>query len=99
MNGNGQKAEVDEQRLSRAKAAAFLRSAVAGYLIYLGYTLLRDYLRGSSTLEPWIAWAAGLGFIAAGAAFGVFVWKRYRAAAEEARLPREEEPDGEQPPE
>ena len=85
------KPEYDEQQLSRAKGAAFLRAAVAGYLIYLGYTLLRDHLRGTSTLEPWIAWAAGLGFIAAGAAFGLYVWKRYRAAREEARLPAEKE--------
>ncbi len=87
------KPEYDEQQLSRAKGAAFLRAVVAGYLIYLGYTLLRDYLGGASTLEPWVAWTVGPGFIAAGIAFGVYVWKRYQAAREEAKRPAGQPPE------
>ena len=87
------KSEYDELSRAKARSTATLRGVVACYLVYLGYTLIRDLLRGSSTLPLWAAWAAGLGFCTAGAAFGLFAWKRYRAALEAAKLPpREERP-------
>ena len=92
-----QKPEYDELKLSRAKSSAFLRGAVAAYLVYLGYSLIRDHLRGSSTLSPGISWAAGLGFCAAGLLFGLFTWKRYRAAMAEAELQHREQQPPEQP--
>ena len=84
--------EYDEKLLAKARNAVSLRAVVAGYLVYLGYTLIRDHLCGTSTLTPWLAWAAGLGFCAAGAAFGLYAWKRYRAALKEAELPPREQP-------
>ena len=46
---------------------AALRAVVAGYLLYLGGSLIWDLLKGSSTLPPALAWAAGLGSGTAGA--------------------------------
>ena len=90
-------AEYDELRLGRAKSAAVLRGIVAGYIIYLGGSLIVDHLRGSSTLSPWAVWTAGLGFIAAGAAFGVYVWRRFRIEREKAKLqPPEQQPSEEE---
>ena len=87
------RSEYDELSLAKARSTAILRGVVAGYLVYLGYTLIRDLLNGSSTLPLWAAWAAGLGFCIAGAAFGLFAWKRYKIALEAAKLPpREERP-------
>ena len=62
-----------------------LRLAVAAYLAYLGFDLLRAFLAGGSTLPAAAAWGCGLGFMAAGLAFGVYSFLRYRRekAAEE----------------
>ena len=81
-----EKAEYDLQRRSRAGTTLSLRAIAAGYLIYLGWTLVRDLLNKSSTMTPWIGWAAGLGFAAAGAAFGWYAWRRYQADLKAARL-------------
>ena len=62
-----------------AAGMVILRAAVAGYLIYLGYMLIRDHLNGKSTLAPWLSWLFGVLFILAGAGFGWFTYKRYRA--------------------
>ena len=64
---------------NRAGMVLTLRAAVAGYLIYLGYGLLRDQLRGLSTLRPWLAWGCGAAFIAVGLGFGWYSWRRYRS--------------------
>ena len=74
-----------------------LRLAVAAYLVYLGFDLFRSYLAGASTLSPTMAWLCGPGFMAAGIAFGIFSFLRYRresAAAQE----RKNAPDGEEKP-
>ena len=72
MNGSG-------NRGASPAGMALLRAAVAGYLIYLGVTLIRDRLNGKSAMAPWLAWACGTVFVLAGAAFGWFAWRRYRA--------------------
>ena len=61
-----------------------LRLAVAAYLAYLGFDLLRAYLVGASSLTPVAAWGCGVGFMAAGLGFGIYSLLRYRreAAAE-----------------
>jgi TRAP-type C4-dicarboxylate transport system permease small subunit len=58
---------------------AMLRAGVSAYLIYLGYSLIRDQLDGSSTLAPWLSWASGVFFVLAGLCFLFYAWKRYRA--------------------
>lgn len=81
------KAEYNVQRRSRAGTTASLRAVAAGYLIWLGWTLLRDMLNGSSTLPVWLSWTASIGFAAIGAAFGWYTWKRYQADMKAAELP------------
>ena len=86
-----------EQTPARSRAVNFftLRLAVAAYLIYLGFDLFRDYLAGASTLSPTAAWLCGPGFMAAGLAFGVYSYLRYRreTAAEKEKEQENEAPD------
>lgn len=70
---------------------AILRAAVAGYLIYLGFTLIRDLLSGSSGLPPAAAWGIGAVFMLAGALFLVYAWRRFRAEQKAEAAPRDGE--------
>lgn len=86
----------------RAKAnnIAVLRTVVAGYLTYLGGSLVWDRLQGESTLAPAMAWGLGLLFVAAGLGFGLYTWKRWQADAKVAEKAAAEAQDGpEEPPE
>ena len=83
--------EYDMAKRTKANNLAVLRAVVAGYLIYLGYGLIRDLLRGTSTLSPAFAWAAGLGFIAAALAFGFYTWRLWRRELAAAKLPKQAE--------
>ena len=85
MDGNGKRDRGGEDR--RAVNFLTLRLAVAAYLGYLGFDVLRGHLSGASTISPLLSWLCGLGFMAAALAFGVFSWRRYRRerAAAEAR--------------
>ena len=75
---------------NKASSMVVLRAAVCGYLIYLGITLIMEQLNGTSTMQPGIAWAAGVVFVAAGALFAIYSFQRYRA--ETKGTP--EEPEG-----
>ena len=82
--------EYDAAKRTRANNLAVLRALVAAYLAWLGFSLIRDCVRGASTLSPAFAWTAGLVFIAAALAFGFYIrrqWKRELAAA---KLPKPE---------
>ena len=68
---------------SKAITMAILRAAVSGYLIYLGFSMIKDHLEGNSTLAPWLTWVCGVFFILGGAAFIWYSWKQYRAATKE----------------
>ena len=70
--------ETSAAKSSRTVNLFALRLAVAAYLVYLGF------LVGASTLSPAAAWGCGVGFMAAGLAFGLYSLLRYRreAAAE-----------------
>ena len=74
-----------------------LRLAVAGYLAYLGFDLLRAFLVGASTLSPTVAWSCGVGFMAAGLGFGVYSFLRWRreTAAERTAEGTGKTPDAE----
>ncbi|MDO4862137.1 MAG: hypothetical protein Q3984_05660 [Eubacteriales bacterium] len=76
--------ETSAAKSSRTVNLFALRLAVAAYLVYLGFDLLRTYLVGASTLSPAAAWGCGVGFMAAGLGFGLYSLLRYRreAAAE-----------------
>ena len=79
--------EYDVTKRTKATNTATLRAVVAGYLLYLGGSLLWDLLKGTSTLSPALAWTAGLGFIAAALAFGLYTWRTWRRELEAAKLP------------
>ena len=83
--------EYDTAKRTKANNLAGLRAVVAGYLVYLGFSLIRDLLRGTSTLSPAFAWAAGLGFIAAALAFGFYAWKLWKRELAAAKLPPQAE--------
>ena len=55
-----------------------LRAAVAAYLCYLGFDLVRGHLTGASTLSAAVSWGCGLGFVAVGLGFAFYSWRRYR---------------------
>ena len=79
--------QYDAAKRAKATNLATLRAVVAGYLAYLGGSLIWDMLKGKSTLSPTLTWVAGLGFIAAALAFGFYTWRTWRAALEAAKLP------------
>ena len=82
MDGNNR--EKSAAGKNRTVNLFALRLAVAAYLVYLGFDLLRTFLVGASTLSPAAAWGCGVGFMAAGLGFGTYSLLRYRreAAAE-----------------
>ncbi len=75
---------------NRAVNLFALRLAVAAYLAYLGFDLLRAYLVGGSSLTPVAAWGCGVGFMAAGLGFGVYSFLRYRRETAEEKNKTEE---------
>ncbi len=88
---DSQSYEYDMQKRARAVTTATLRAAVALYIAYLGYSIIKGVREGSTTMAPWIGWGAGCFFIAAALGFCFYVWKRYRRDVEAARLPVSEE--------
>ena len=74
---NGEKPVSDFQRQRQASTRAGIRGAAALYILYLGWSILRDTVKGASTLPVWLGWLAGLGFMAAALAFGVYTYRRY----------------------
>ncbi len=77
MNGDesGKKSAGGAQSMNRAA----LRAVVGAYLIYLGVSLIRDFLNGKNTMAPWFAWGSGIFFALAGAAVIAYTVRRYRA--------------------
>ncbi len=88
-NKNENKLEYDVQERARAGTRATLRAAVALYVIYLGYRLIRGAGDETSTMPVWLAWVAGIALIAAALGFGIYIWKRWKLDVEAARI-REE---------
>ncbi len=90
--------EKKKENAEKNRSANFfaLRLAVAGYLAYLGFDLLRAFLAGTSTLSPAAAWGCGVGFMAAGLGFGLYSflrWRRETAAREAAAEETGKTPD------
>ena len=84
---DNEKLEYDIQKRARAGTAATARAAVALYIIWLGIKVIRGVVDGSSTIPAALGWAFGIFFIAAALFFGRYVWKRWRADVEAARIP------------
>ena len=87
MENSEAKFEYDIQKRARAGTSATLRAAVALYIIYLGWSIIRGVREGSSDMAPWIGWTAGIVLIAAAVGFGFYIVKRYRQDLEAARIP------------
>ena len=87
--------EYDAAKRTRANNLAVLRALVAAYLAWLGFSLIRDCLRGASTLSPAFAWTVGLVFIAAALAFAFYIWRQWKRELAAARLPKPEAEESE----
>ena len=70
---------------SKAINRAVLRGAVAGYLIYLGGSLVYDLIQGTSSLSPVLGWIVGPFFVIAGVGFGWITWRRWKADEKEVQ--------------
>ena len=81
--------EYNVIRKNRANVSAVLRGAVACYLLYLGVQIAMGAGKDPS-FPVWAAWVLGGFFFLAGAAFGVYTWRRYRADLKAAELTEEE---------
>ena len=68
---------------AKARNRGILRGVVAGYLVYLGGSTIYDLLRGTSSISPLLGWIAGPLFVIAGAAFGYFTYRRWKADEKE----------------
>ena len=77
---------------------AMLRAVVAAYLFYLGFTILRDVLKGEpGSLPLWLLWLCGIVFMLAAIAFGWYTWKQYKKQTAALEKPESEaEVDGKQ---
>lgn len=73
------------QKRTKAMNFATMRAVVAGYLVYLGGSLIYDYLKSRSGMTPLKAWGFGLLFIAAGVGYGLYAWKRWQAETASAQ--------------
>ena len=82
--------EYDMAKRTKANNLAVLRAVVAAYLAWLGFSLIRDCVRGASTLSPAFAWTVGLVFIAAALAFAFYIWRQWKRGLAAARLPKPE---------
>ena len=64
---------------SKARSRGILRAVVAGYLVYLGGSIIYELIQGTTTLRPALGWILGPLFMIAGAGFGYFTWRRWKA--------------------
>ena len=95
------KLEYDVQKRARAGTAATARAAVALYVAWLGVKIIRGVKEGGTTVPPALGWTMGIVFIAAALGFCFYIWKRWRADLEAARLDQAQETKSaeEEPPE
>jgi len=78
--------EFDIQKRARAGTAATLRAVVAAYIVYLGWTVLRGVLNGTSPVPVWVAWLVAAVFTAGAIGFLFYTWKTYLRDREAARI-------------
>lgn len=61
-----------------------IRAAAALYLLYIGYSLIRD--RSDSSMPVWGSIAAGAAFVLIAAAIGLYAWKQYKVDLKDAEV-------------
>ena len=84
-----QQVRYDEKKRSKASITAVLRSIVAFYLAYLGWTVAQNSGGPDTTMEAWTGWTVFAVFTAVGIAFGVYTLKSYQRDLKQAQLPDE----------
>ena len=77
-----QQFEYDIQKRAKAGTAATLRAVISVYVIYLGWTVLKGVLNGSSPVPVWVGQlpGSGLGRLAGGDCIycgGDCLWRVY----------------------
>ena len=95
---NNQNENFDQANKTKISNMTILRAVVAGYLFYLGFTILRDVMKGEpGSLPIWLLWLCGIGFMLAALAFGFYTWKQYQkqmsALQSESKEEETETPD------
>lgn len=76
----------DERKRSKANISAVLRSIVAFYLGYLGWTIAQNAGGPETTMEGWMGWLICAVFAAVGVAFEVYTLRRYQSDLKAAEL-------------
>ena len=89
MDRNNQP-RYDERKRSKASISAVLRSIVAFYLAYLGWTIAQNSGGADTTMTRPVGWLICAVFTACGIAFGVYTLKSYQRDMKEAQLPDKE---------
>ena len=79
----------DERRRSKASITAVLRSIVAFYLAYLGFTIAQNSGTEATTMEPLVGYAVCAVFTAVAIGFGVYTLKRYQIDLKAAEISSE----------
>lgn len=94
---NNQNENIDQAKKTKISNMTILRAVVAGYLFYLGFTILRDVLKGEpGSLPLWLLWLCGILFMLSAIAFGFYTWKYYQKEMASLRdESKEGEPEGE----
>ena len=96
MDGRKTQPQYDPQKRSKATISAVLRSIVAFYLAYLGWTVAQNAGGPDTTMKPWMGWAICAVFTAAAIGFGVYTLKCYQAGLKAAELPQEKQEAGDE---
>lgn len=86
------KRNYDTEKRSRADKAAVIRAVVAGYLVYLGFTIATNK---NTDMSPALSRVLGGAFIVIALGFGFYIWKRWRSDVEGALLPEEDKAEAE----
>lgn len=76
----------DMTRKAGAVTGLVLRAAIAGYLAYLAWHILRGAQKGGSPIPEWGAWLICLAFAAAAAGFCLYAWRAYQKGLKAAEL-------------
>ena len=79
----------DEKKRSKATISGVLRSIVAFYLAYLGWTIAQNAGGPDTSMSKAVGWAICAVFMAAAIGFGVYTMRRYQADLKAAELPDE----------
>lgn len=97
-----EKPKYNVQRHRTAMIRSSIRGTAALYLLYIGYSLIRD--RADSSMPVWGSIAAGAAFVLIAAAIGIYAWRQYKVDLKDAQVRPEdlqeqgEEDDGEDAP-